>query len=325
MGQESGESSAEHVLVDTRDFGEHFNHSSFSFRHSLAHHPLFTLPRLAELAETILTRGNPRNFTHYVASDIDAGTRLPSREPGARVAHAVARIGESGSWIKLTSAQDVDPEYRRLTDRVLEEIEDRTRVAIRREMTWLGATIFVASPGTITPYHIDHTPNFLLQIQGTKQVNVFDQTDRSVLTEEEIERFYIGDEGAACYRESSQAKANVYDLLAGDGVHHPGLAPHWVKNGSEISVALSVAFCLRSLDRLAGVYQANHYLRRLGRRPAPLGQSPWIDALKIHAFGALSAREPRNYRETIYSAVDRLHAPLELAAMWRRRVGLVKS
>ena len=45
-------------------------------------------------------------------------------------------------------------------------------------------------------------------------------------------------------------------------MHHPPLAPHWVKNGDNVSVSVSVSFCIRSLDHRAKVYQANRLLRR---------------------------------------------------------------
>jgi len=45
------------------------------------------------------------------------------------------------------------------------------------------AAIFVTSPGSVTPYHMDKEINFLLQIRGTKTISVFSASDREVLSE----------------------------------------------------------------------------------------------------------------------------------------------
>ena len=80
---------------------------------------------------------------------------------------------------------------------------------------------------------MDHESNFLFQIGGEKEVNLFDPADRSVLSEREIETFYIGELNALRYRDEIQSKAMVYQLKPGQAVHHPPMAPHWVRNGSD--------------------------------------------------------------------------------------------
>ena len=55
----------------------------------------------------------------------------------------------------------------------------------------------MTSPNATTPYHIDHEPNFLMQVHGEKDICLFDQNDREVLSEADIERFYCGDPQAA--------------------------------------------------------------------------------------------------------------------------------
>ena len=48
-------------------------------------------------------------------------------------------------------------------------------------------TIFVTSPGRITPYHMDGETNFLAQIHGTKLVYIYDGNDKAVLSDEDME------------------------------------------------------------------------------------------------------------------------------------------
>jgi hypothetical protein len=117
---------------------------------------------------------------------------------------------------------------------------------------------------------------------------VFDGRDRSIVTEQEIERYWNSDRNAAIYKESSQDKAVAFDLKPGLGVHVPLLFPHWVKNGPDVSVSVSVNFEFEE-QHIPNVYRANYYLRKLGFQPGPPGRSRWKDALKEQAFRTFQA------------------------------------
>lgn len=207
-----------------------------------------------------------------------------------------------------------------MLDDILRQLDELGRQAFRPEITWKTATIFIGSPNSLTPYHVDHEVNFLFRISGEKEVNLFEPRDRSVLTEEEIERFYVGDLNAARYREENQCKARVYRMTPGDAVHHPSLAPHWVRNGAQPTIALSVAFCMRPVDVAGRIYQVNHYLRRLGMKPSPAGLTPWKDSAKIAALGLLSTRSPKTEVEAVASGLERLRWPARAAKRWAKSI-----
>jgi hypothetical protein len=285
------------------DFVENFNQNSFMFPHNLAGHPLFEIPRLAELSKTILSKGGLEKVQSYV-SHSPVEQKWTDRAGIDQVTEAISRIEESGSWVMLMDVQ-VDPEYAALLEQVVPELENLVGVPLRKEMSCLGAYIFIASPHAITPYHIDHEVNFLFQIHGNKDANLFDSNDRYVLTEQEIEAFYMGNSNAANYGEEKQSKASVYQLIPGKGVHHPTLAPHWVKNGNSVSVTLSILFFLKSYDLKARVYQVNHYLRKLGLTPTAPGRSPLLDRIKIQTMGLFCKRHPVTKNEIMRSGVDR--------------------
>jgi Cupin-like domain len=308
-----GAGRAAEPLIDreAKPFRELFNRLPFQFQHGLAGHPLFELPRLAKLAEAILTRGNPRYFVHFNGTGT-AASRL-DRERRENVAEAVSQVERPGSWIKLSRAQDVDPDYAALLKQILGELEERTGVNLDDQITWASATIFLGAPRTLTPYHMDHESNFLFQVGGEKEVNLFDPADRTVLSEREIETFYIGELNALHYRDEIQQKAFVYHLKPGQAVHHPPLAPHWVRNGSQPTIALSVGFCMKSIDVTPRVHQINYYLRKLGMSPSSIGTVPWKDQAKIAGLGLLSKRHPTTERETYGSGIDRLRWPLDVA------------
>lgn len=292
------------IQSDPSNFHENFNRSHFMFSHNLAGHPLFEIPRLVELANIILSQGRTNKIQSYI-SKVPIEQKWNHRTGIKQVTEAIAHIGESDSWVMLEDVQ-VDPEYAALLNQIITELEIFTGKPLRKEMTWLGAYIFIGSPNSITPYHIDSELNFLFQIQGEKDMSLFNQNDRSVMSEEEIEKFYIGDLNVANYREENQSKASVYHLQPGKGLHHPILAPHWAKNGNNVSVALSVLFYLRPYDLKARIYQVNSYLRRLGLEPTPPGKSALQDRIKIFALGLLSDRQPKSKFTILRSGVLRL-------------------
>lgn len=292
---------------DPELFHEHFNRRSFAFRHNLAGHPLFELPRLVELARLLWATGQGEAALHAGDMSVDqrwdeAPRRLMS------VLDAIARIHTSGSWVLLKSAQ-LDPEYRAVLDQGMEELEELTRFPLRREITWLDAYVFLASPRSVTPFHIDHESVFLLQVHGQKDVHLFDPGDRSLLTEGEIERYYAGDLSAAAFSEEKEKKANIYSLAPGLAVHNPSRGPHWVQNGDDYSVSLTFNFCLRRLDAEAPVYQVNHVLRGLGFRPTPPGKSALFDAAKRLALWTPRRRHAANKYDLLRAGVKRVARP----------------
>jgi hypothetical protein len=263
--------------ADPDAFRLHFNRASFQFQHRLAGHPLFELSRLLELArETSRTR--PENL-YYDAGNIRVDQRW-DQTPRASfsVEEALERIEHCGAWIILHKA-DKDPEYAALLNQCMGELQDLMGLDLDRVMKVQEIILFVTSPLRVTSYHIDRECNFLLQVRGDKTLSVFDQNDRIVLPEEELERFWSVDHNAAVHKPEHQNRAREFAMTPGTAVHIPVNAPHWVKNHDNVSISVSVNFQFR--DRmLANVYRANYALRKLGLHPTPPGRSSFRDLLK---------------------------------------------
>jgi hypothetical protein len=143
------------------------------------------------------------------------------------------------------------------------------------------ANILIASPHRITNYHMDSDVNYLLQVAGDKAFAVYDQTDRTLITDEELERYFAGDESAACFKPDRQSEGTTHDLRAGFGAHVPCMAPHWARNGEQVSIAMSCCFDLASMQRLGLVYKTNHRLRGLGIRPRSPRDETWSNGAKV--------------------------------------------
>jgi hypothetical protein len=266
-----------HMVEPSDEFRPHFNRRPFQFEHTLANHPLFTLPRLLELAKST-QRNRPKDLYYDAGDAVRVDQRWNQMGPKPPVEEALAGIEKSGAWITLHQSQK-DPEYGELFRQCMREFEELTGVDVRKVRKVEDALIFITSPNRITPYHIDRECNFLLHVRGAKTVYVFDQNDREVLTETEVERFWTTDNNSAVYKKELQNRAKAFNLRPGDGVHIPVNAPHWVQNGSDFSVSLSVNFTHKDSER-ANTYRANFFLRKIGMNPKPPGQSPIGDAAK---------------------------------------------
>lgn len=308
-------STKKHVIEPDLKFRNDFNVNSFLFNHTLKDNPLFTLPRLTQLAESLLKKEGPtalrwKNST----APVDARwEQLPPSQQMASVSDAIQNLDKSGSWVVLYRVQN-DPEYDAILQQALDDIEEMIGYPLRPEITWADSYIFMASPGALTPYHIDHETAFLMQVHGDRKAYLWDQKDRSVLTEAELEDYYMGNLGAGTYREENLSKAYTYPMDAGKGVHHPVLAPHYYQNGPDYSIACGVHLCLREVDQRGRAYQMNAMLRKLGIHPTPPGTTPWKDTMKISTLNLFDKKNPKTKFDLIRSGAVRLKQPLRVLA-----------
>jgi Cupin-like domain len=268
--------------IDPARFRARFDRQPFIVRHRLSDHPLFALPRLIELARTL-----PEDRVEYNAGDVPVSLD-PARTPrtGLSIDETIRRIEECRSWMVFKNVER-DPDYRALLDACLDQVREHSE-PIAPGMDRREGFIFVSSPDSVTPYHMDPEHNFLLQIRGRKRVSLFDGADRTVLSELELEKFYARGHRNLVFDDVKQRKAQVFELTPGDGLYFPVTWPHWVKNGSEVSVSFSITFRTASSDRREVLYHVNERLGRLGIRLPPVGRSRLADDAKYHAFRALA-------------------------------------
>jgi len=149
-------------------------------------------------------------------------------------------------------------------------------------------TIFVTSPGRITPYHMDGETNFLAQIHGEKLVYLYDGNDPSVLSQQDMEKYWTGKLPKINYPESMPHGKWQYTLAPGNGVFNPACFPHWLQNGNGVSVSVSINFKRRHNETI-GAHRMNRYLRKLGLNPTAPGRSLMLDQAKEATFGRLYA------------------------------------
>lgn len=263
---------------DEQVFRDGFNEKPFTIQHELSGHPLFALPRLIELSQAL-----PQHRVEYNSGKLPLN-QDPKKTPrtGLSIQETIERIENCSSWLVLKNVE-LDSTYKALLDELLDEVMVYSE-PLYPGMCHREGFIFISSPGSVTPCHIDPEHNFLLQVRGLKTVCMWDKQDRVVVSENQVEEFYAGAHRNITYTEEFEQRGVITQLKPGEGLHFPVTAPHWVKNGPEVSISFSITFRTQYSERRARIYQANATLRHLGISPSPYGRSAISDSAKDLVF-----------------------------------------
>jgi hypothetical protein len=278
--------------------------------HDLSEHPLLQIDALVELGKRQQARKLVRTHTAEATASTsfaDAPTLHPNTKDAATT---LADIEKAGAWMSLLNVQ-ADPLYRRLIDEVLDEVRPLVE---RRDpgMSYRAGWIFVSSPKAITPFHMDHEHNFILQIRGTKRLYTWDPFDRIVVSERGQELFHDQhSRELVTWHEAWRPRARVFELAPGLGGYMPSTTPHMVENGNGPSVTMSFTYYTDSTRQRELLYRGNARLRRLGIDPRPVGSSPGRDRVK-HAVLSSYTSARNLVRRALGRGVrdnDQPHAP----------------
>lgn len=254
----------------------------FVIRHRLAGHPLLTLDALATLATRL-----DRDRLEYNSGRLKPNQK-PDEVPGIDLApeEVVRQIETAGAWMVLKNVETV-PEYGALIRSALADAAASLGAASPDAigMSDFQGFIFVTSANGVTPFHIDYEENFFVHLRGEKFMHVFDNRDRTLVSEENLET-YPGKHRNLSYDESFEKRATVYRFEPGDGLFLPYTWPHWVRTGSEWTISMAITWKSPADIRMNRLYFVNALLRKLGMsQPAP-GRFPLLDGAKVAAFSA---------------------------------------
>ena len=251
-------------------------------QHNLADHPLLQLPALVELA----TRLRPEHVEHN-QGDLPIGIAPQDVPPPALdVAKTIRSIEQNGSWMALKFIENV-PEYRQLLVDTLAEIEpavrDRTGAMLKLE-----GFIFVSAAGAVTPFHFDPEHNILLQIRGNKVLTMFPADDDTIAQPEVHEAFAFGNHHRnLTWHDDFAQLGTPTPLKAGEALYIPVKMPHWVKNGPEVSVSLSVTWRSEWSVTESDARAFNAALRRKGIVPTSTRRWPARNLAKAYGWRLL--------------------------------------
>jgi len=250
-------------------------------RHRLVGHPMFELEALIALA------GRMRPIdAEYNRGDLPVGVDpATSIGNGLSVADTIRGIEENGSWMVLKFVEQ-DAAYRALLAETLSELMPVVG-ATTGPMLKTEGFIFISSPGSVTPFHFDPEHNILLQLRGTKTMTVFLADDEGIVAGTEHERFHSGGHRNLPWRDDLAAHGRAFDLAPGDGIYVPVKAPHWVKNGPEVSISFSITWRSEWSYMEADARGMNAMLRRAGMTPRAPKRFPARNMAKSIGYRAV--------------------------------------
>lgn len=268
-------------IIELEEAQRHAPGEPFAFRHALGSHEMFSLPRLAQLAEKL-----PAD--DYFVSTPAGRPDEPfyGTEPrDVRAADVVASIEGSPYKLLLKRLEEYDAEFRALFEACLADGLDIVG-ARRADVVRANSFIFLTGRNAITPLHFDPEYGFFMQIAGRKTYNLWSPRD---IDATDLERHYargIVDIGKIAATKFGEPRLTVA-LGPGVGLHQPPDAAHWVTTHDDVSVSYSIAFETHG-SRAYGRTQAfNHFARKLGAAPRRPGAHPSADRLKALSMRAL--------------------------------------
>ena len=202
------------------------------------------------------------------------------------VEETIRQIEHCHAWMVIKNVEH-DPDYKTFLETCLAEVA--TAAGAGPDLVQdIQGFIFVSSANSTTPFHIDAEENFLLQIRGDKYLHVFDNEDRSILSEEAME-ISPSKHRNQVYKPEFETRAEVIEMSEGDGAFLPYMWPHWVRTGDRYSISIAVTWKSPRVQRLNKVRYMNAALRKLGMpQPAP-GKSAAFDGAKAVAFDVAHA------------------------------------
>lgn len=258
---------------------------AFKFQHSLLGHPAMQMANLAHVIPSL-----PEDQVYYSSGKLDTGANFArtylDHKNGLTIEETVHSMKTSDSFIMVRGPES-HPSFHDLFQALCANID-----------TWLKANrmgsrtidpmlyLFVASPKSVTPFHIDRISTVLMQFQGSKKVTIFPAWDERTVPSEVLESFMVRSGRSPQYDSSFESMGEEFDFGPGEALHIPFVAPHHVKNGDdEVSLSLSITFHSSHSEKLKEAMFLNQLMRkRLKVRPSPVGRYEALDLRKAKAY-----------------------------------------
>jgi hypothetical protein len=244
--------------------------------HHLCDHPLMDLEALAQLIERL-----PAQEVEYAYAKQPIGITGKPPVPSISAADAVRQIDSAGCWVAIKHLEQ-DPAYRALLLDVIGElksaIEPKTG-AIHNPQGF----VFVSSPNAVTPYHFDPEHNILMQIRGRKVMTQFPADSEAHAPSHVHEAYHTGGPRELTWSDDLLAQGCDFEIGPGQGLMVPVMAPHFVRNGPEVSVSLSITWRSEWTYNEAAAHAFNSVLRGMGLSPARPGR--WPERNRAKALG----------------------------------------
>lgn len=143
-------------------------------------------------------------------------------------------------WVMLRNVEQI-PSIRVLIENILSDLnqfEFENAGGVCSPMCY----VFISSPYTMVPLHIDPEHNFLFQVSGSKTLYI-DNGGSDLLGGKVLKSFFEDEVGYRLHLPQQViSRFERFEISSGAGVYIPVVAPHLVENGGSISVSFSFTF-----------------------------------------------------------------------------------
>jgi hypothetical protein len=257
-------------------FDDAFPGRSVGFIHDLNLDDRLTLASVADLADRLPRRS--------VIADTAAQPLLvpqggPPRGALERPGDVIRDLHNANAWLTLLNVEQ-DPGMAELMNAQLDQLEAGI-VAKQGKMRKRVGFVFVSSPNSVTPVHFDIEHSLLMQVSGRKTVSI-GRFESDAVRRHEIDRYWDGSHGRI---ETLPPEAAAYTLTPGRAVYIPPGTPHWVHNGPDISLSVTLTYFTAATVRENRIEDFNSHLRRRHMKPREPGRSSTVDTAKVCAIG----------------------------------------
>jgi cupin superfamily protein len=261
-------------------FDDAFPGRSVGFTHDLHRDDRVTLAAVADLADRLPRRS--------VIADTAAQPLLvpqggPPRGALERPGDVIRDLHNANAWLTLLNVE-ADPGMAELMNTYLDQLEAgliAKQGSKRGKMYRRVAFVFVSSPNSVTPVHFDIEHSLLMQVSGCKTVSV-GRFESDAARRHEFDRYWDGSHGRI---ETLQPEVAAYTMTPGRAVYIPPGTPHWVHNGPDISLSVTLTYFTAATIRENRVEDFNSRLRRRHLKPREPGRSATVDTAKVCAMG----------------------------------------
>jgi cupin-like protein len=264
----------------------------FMFQHKLVGHPALSMENLRRAIPAL-----PADYVKYSKGLLKNGDDFENasvqQRNGLSLEETIESIRTSDSYIMVRSPQ-VDESFAPLFRDLSADVESLLRQQMGDRPGLLIAPrlyLFIASPNSHTPFHIDRNSTMLMQFRGSKEMVIFPSWETKVVADADREAYAAYVNTKLPWTPDKDVFAKRFDFKPGNGLHIPFMAGHYVRNGGEdVSISMSIIFNTPRTHGQLNALQFNHQLRGLmrpvGMSPKPVGQTDWRDSTKSNLWRA---------------------------------------
>lgn len=244
---------------------------AFLFGHTLEAHPAMSLANLAEVIPAL-----PANQVFHSNGRLQNGDDFDNahnlHRPEESLAQALEQLRTTDAYI-MVRQPEVHATFKPLYDALCADVARMATAAglppvVDDAMLYL----FLASPGSVTPFHIDRYSTCLMQVRGHKEVVVYPPWDPRVVADRDTEQFFARTGDRPPWRPEAEPLGERFAFSPGQALHIPFAAGHHVRNGDDdVSISVSIIFKTAESRRLMRALlfnqRARRWLSRVGLQP----------------------------------------------------------